>query len=124
MTSRERFEAWHEQWRAKYGPGSGHSDDMLDAWEEAERQALERAARECESVSARLNDDFSPQHAGGADKCADAIHAMTEEAPSDALYPPCTGLNCGAMDGVIHSPECRAEHAAAVAGGRFVKGER
>jgi hypothetical protein len=36
------------------------------------------------------------------------------------LLPRCTGMNCGATD-ANHSPECRAEHAAAVAGGRFVK---
>ncbi len=34
----------------------------------------------------------------------------------------CNGMNCGTTDG-NHSPECRAEHAAAVAGGRFVKFE-
>lgn len=34
----------------------------------------------------------------------------------------CTGTNCPSTDGQNHSPECRAEHAAAVAGGRFVKG--
>lgn len=32
----------------------------------------------------------------------------------------CNGMNCGTTTG-NHSPECRAEHAAAVAGGRFVK---
>jgi hypothetical protein len=37
------------------------------------------------------------------------------------LYQPCKGMNCGCTDGVSHSSECRAEHAAAVAGGRFVK---
>ena len=36
---------------------------------------------------------------------------------------PCAGMNCGATDGVSHSPECCAEHAAALAGGRFVKDE-
>jgi hypothetical protein len=39
------------------------------------------------------------------------------------LLPRCTGMNCGATD-ANHSPECRAEHAAAVAGGRFVKDEK
>lgn len=34
----------------------------------------------------------------------------------------CAGMNCGTTDG-NHSPECLAEHAAAVAGGRFVKGK-
>ena len=33
----------------------------------------------------------------------------------------CAGLNCTSTDGKNHSPECIAEHAAAVAGGRFVK---
>jgi hypothetical protein len=39
------------------------------------------------------------------------------------LLPRCTGMNCGATDS-NHSPECRAEHAAAIAGGRFVKDEK
>ena len=34
---------------------------------------------------------------------------------------PCKGMNCGCTDGVNHSVECQAEHAAAIAGGRFVK---
>jgi hypothetical protein len=33
---------------------------------------------------------------------------------------PCKGMNCGCTDGVNHSPECNAEHAAAIAGGKFV----
>lgn len=70
MTSRERFEAWHEQWRAKFGPGSGHSDDMLDAWEEAERQALERAAERCMSILG-----YPPR-----EYYADAIRALIEPA--------------------------------------------
>jgi hypothetical protein len=28
----------------------------------------------------------------------------------DKLIPPCKGRNCGATDGVSHSPECRGEH--------------
>lgn len=39
--------------------------------------------------------------------------------PTDAL--PCQGMNCGCTDGVTHSLECQAEHAAAIAGGTFVK---
>lgn len=34
--------------------------------------------------------------------------------------PPCKGLNCGTTTGRDHSPECEAEHAAAIAGGTFV----
>lgn len=39
----------------------------------------------------------------------------------DIAYPPCKGMNCGATDGRSHSPECEAEHAAAIAGGVFLK---
>lgn len=48
-------------------------------------------------------------------------------APADAASeagadtPPCKGMNCGATDGSSHSLECQAEHAAAIAGGRFAK---
>lgn len=34
---------------------------------------------------------------------------------------PCKGMNCGTTTGTDHSLECQAEHAAAIAGGRFVK---
>lgn len=37
------------------------------------------------------------------------------------LTSPCKGMNCGCTDGFSHSLECQAEHAAAVAGGHFVK---
>ena len=39
--------------------------------------------------------------------------------PSQAA--PCKGTNCGCTDEVCHSHECLAEHAAAIAGGTFVK---
>lgn len=31
-------------------------------------------------------------------------------------------MNCGAMEWQNHSPECEAEHCAAIAGGKFVPG--
>ena len=34
---------------------------------------------------------------------------------------PCKGMNCNSTNGLNHSPECEAEHAAAIAGGRFIK---
>lgn len=34
---------------------------------------------------------------------------------------PCKGMNCGTTTGTDHSLECQAEHAAAIAGDRFVK---
>lgn len=40
---------------------------------------------------------------------------------ADAGAVACKGMNCFAADGVSHSLECQAEHAAAIAGGRFVK---
>jgi len=33
----------------------------------------------------------------------------------------CKGMNCGATEGILHSAECQAEHAAALAGGVFIK---
>lgn len=36
----------------------------------------------------------------------------------------CKGMNCGCTDGVSHSLECHAEHAAFIAGGVFVKSEQ
>lgn len=33
---------------------------------------------------------------------------------ASGLYPPCVGRNCGATDGVSHSPECKADHTATV----------
>lgn len=35
---------------------------------------------------------------------------------SPIVTPPCKGTNCGATDGVSHSPECHAEHDAACNG--------
>lgn len=35
---------------------------------------------------------------------------------------PCKGMFCTSVDGTGHSPECQAEHAAACAGGVFMKG--
>lgn len=35
--------------------------------------------------------------------------------------PACKGMNCGSTDGVSHSLECQAEHAAAIAGDKFAK---
>ena len=47
----------------------------------------------------------------------DAYRAMLAAAPKPT---PCAGMSCGTTT-AQHSPECVAEHAAAVAGGRFVK---
>ena len=46
-----------------------------------------------------------------------------ESVGTQSQYPPCQGMNCGATDGVSHSRECYAEHAATLAGGKFVKGD-
>lgn len=42
-------------------------------------------------------------------------------APTNLELAPCKGRNCGCTDGYNHSPECEAEYAAVLAGGRFVK---
>ncbi|CBJ38281.1 protein of unknown function [Ralstonia solanacearum CMR15] len=47
---------------------------------------------------------------------------IVDHAAEVTSYPACKGMNCGTTDGVSHSPECQAEHAAFAAGGRFVKG--
>ncbi len=60
-------------------------------------------------------------HAGQARAMLEHVLAAPA-APAPNTYPPCKGMNCGCTDGVNHSPECQAEHAATIAGGRFVKG--
>lgn len=52
---------------------------------------------------------------------AKAALAAAPTLPAQEAQPPCAGMNCGSTDGKTHSAECYAEHAAAVAGGRFVK---
>jgi len=44
-----------------------------------------------------------------------------QPAQEPVVTPPCKGMNCGCTNGVDHSLECHAEHAAAIAGGQFVK---
>lgn len=41
--------------------------------------------------------------------------------PESVTTAPCKGMNCGCTDGLSHSTECQAGHAAAIAGGRFIK---
>ena len=47
--------------------------------------------------------------------------ALAEHPAQQQVFPACQGMNCGCTDGISHSPECQAEHAAAIAGGIFVK---
>ncbi len=50
-----------------------------------------------------------------------AMSSCLDANPAQAIQPtPCAGMSCGTTT-AQHSPECIAEHAAAVAGGRFVK---
>lgn len=44
------------------------------------------------------------------------LRAKQAAASSAPAFPPCQGRNCGATDGVSHSPECKIEHEAAVLG--------
>jgi len=55
------------------------------------------------------------------DGSAFAITLPAAPVQEPVTYPPCKGMNCGCTDGVSHSAECQAEHAAAIAGGQFVK---
>ena len=56
-----------------------------------------------------------------ARKIVDALYAAPQPAQQPVVTPPCKGMNCGCTNGVDHSLECHAEHAAAIAGGQFVK---
>lgn len=49
-----------------------------------------------------------------------AVEKIANKQAEPVVTPPCKGMNCGAIDGRSHSLECRAEHSAAIAGGRFV----
>lgn len=52
----------------------------------------------------------------------EALRAYRSKEPSRTFtYKACLGMNCGCTDGKSHSLECEAEHAANVAGGKFVK---
>ncbi|SCU75583.1 hypothetical protein CNECB9_2370157 [Cupriavidus necator] len=53
-----------------------------------------------------------------------AILARAAPSASPAALTACQGMNCGSTDGMSHSLECQAEHAAAIAGGSFVKGSQ
>jgi hypothetical protein len=61
----------------------------------------------------------------GIDVEAPEGHPLTDTkyaaAPAPSQAAPCKGMNCGRTDGVNHSLECQAEHAAAITGGTFVK---
>jgi hypothetical protein len=72
-------------------------------------------------ANVRLNGDDDLKHNMIHHKAmahATLIHKATHTAP-------CKGTNCSmnGMNGLDHSPECNAEHAAAIAGGKFVKQE-
>lgn len=64
-------------------------------------------------------------HREASARCPDCGETTPAEihtcSPQSSAIQKCKGMNCGATDGRAHSPECEAEHAAAIAGGRFVK---
>lgn len=78
-----------------------YAASLFAAKVEAEQRAFELAAR-CSELERQLGFSAIP-----------SVPAAT--------YPACKGMNCGATDGVSHSMECQAEHAASIAGGYFVK---
>ena len=85
--------------------------DALRATEQPAAQAVAPRAlhRECAT--------FPPE-----DRCEECVSAAAPAVAPPVQTAPCKGMNCGCTDGVSHSLECHAEHAAAVAGGSFVPG--
>lgn len=66
--------------------------------------------------------DFEPQMYEAITVIKAAL-AQPEQEP--VAHPPCKGMNCGiTRTDQEHSIECQAEHAAAIAGGQFVKPEQ
>ena len=61
-----------------------------------------------------------------ADKAITALRAALEQPTQQVReHAPCAGMNCGiTRTDQVHSAECQAEHAATIAGGKFVKLEQ
>lgn len=80
MTSRERFGLWLSDFTNKHG----HPPEIDDAWQAAERQALERAreAVDAEHLEGETDNpsDFAYQCA--VDDCVNAIGALIEQSAS------------------------------------------
>lgn len=64
------------------------------------------------------NDDFPPRVWRAM--IAAAPQAGEGEMVCPTKFPRCNGMNCGSRDGRNHSLDCEAEHAAAIAGGKFM----
>jgi hypothetical protein len=90
MNSREAFEAWAKGAKLY---GRDMAPGAWDAWQAAERQALERAAQKCDEISAdRWNlfkgrapysgseegraSDYAQGESDGAEACAAVIRAL------------------------------------------------
>ena len=66
----------------------------------------------------------APDGVGGCAMCGAAYEdqVIRQSAQQVLEHAPCLGMNCGiTRTDQVHSAECQAEHAAAIAGGKFVK---
>jgi hypothetical protein len=87
---------------------------------EAEEEAWEKSDEAITALRAALAKQAEPVSCGH-ESCDCRGYCKREQA-EPVTTPPCKGINCGATDGRSHSLECHAQHAAAIAGGRFVPG--
>jgi hypothetical protein len=78
--------------------------------------------KRCPHATNHINECTNSNEVGQKGSSWEPVKPFSAIATADAkVYRACAGAFCGAMDGASHSSECQAEHAAVVAGGRFVK---
>jgi hypothetical protein len=75
MNSREAFEAWAKGAKLY---GRDMAPGAWDAWQAAERQALERAAQVCDEEAGWAERLTEHEQACGAHKCAYEIRALID----------------------------------------------
>jgi hypothetical protein len=98
-----------EKFRTEKLKGVAMSPDVLE---------LVAKAYECGFI-----DGMQKQMQSSVDRAVNRMAEQAEQA-QPVVTAPCKGMNCGCTDGLSHSLECQAEHAAAIAGGVFVKAEQ
>lgn len=137
---REAFEAWYfdKHLRPPFRGEDGfyvtfHARDAYEGWCAALANQRAEVPQPVRDINAWLAIHDAEQvrdykvHANAAAAIFRALLATAPAQPAEqqgsggAMFPACKGMNCGATDGVNHSLECQAEHAAAIAGGVFVK---
>jgi hypothetical protein len=78
MTTRDKRYA---EWLASHVNKWGHPPSPGEAWDEAERQALERAVKACQAVEFNWNAEKGV-YTNACDDCSDAILALLQDAQS------------------------------------------